>query len=102
MSSGTAGIIAASGAVAAAQSAAIAQAIKASGAIVRVESRDFAAILEKATDPLVVYAQGGFFSTKYQYLTSYKGLVFYTKSDTPLRLPTGAEVVQARKIWIPG
>ena len=82
--------------------AAIAQAIKASGAIVRVESRDFAVILDKTTNPLVICTQSGFFSTKYQYLTSYKGLVFYTKSEVQLRLPTGAEVVQARKIWIPG
>jgi len=100
MSNGVVVTGAMTGAIAAA--AAIAQAIKASGAIVRVESRDFAAILNKATNPLVICTQGGFFSTKYQYLTSYKGLVFYTKSKSQLRLPTGAEIVQSKKIWIPG
>ena len=88
------------GAVAAA--AAVAQAIKASGAIVRVESADFLRILNLQQEPLVVQASGGFFSTSYQYLSSYKGLAFFTKSQFPLTLPSGAEVVQAQKIWIPG
>ena len=51
---------------------------------------------------MVVTAEGGFFSTKYQYLTSYKGLAFFTESGVPLSLPDGTEVVAARKIWIPG
>ncbi len=86
----------------AAAAAAIANAIKASGAIVRVESADFEAILNKAENPLVVCAQGGIFSTNYQYLMGYKGLVFYCKSATQLTLPTKIETIQAKKIWIPG
>ena len=85
-----------------AAAAAIAQAIKASGAIVRVESADFEAILKKAEKPLVVCAQGGFFSKNYQYLMGYKGLVFYCKSATQLTLPMSIETIQAKKIWIPG
>ncbi len=92
----------AAGASAAAAAAAIAQAIKASGAIVRVEPRDFLSILERQEGPLVVHATGGFFNTNYQYLTSYKGLAFFTKSDVPINLPGGTELVQAKKIWIPG
>jgi len=86
----------------AAAAAAIANAIKASGAIINVESRDFEAILRRAEAPLVVTAQGGVFSTNYQYLTSYKGLVFFTKTQTPLLLPPGIELIAAKKIWIPG
>jgi hypothetical protein len=89
------------GAGAAAAAAAIANAIKASGAIVSVEPRDFSALLYKATEPLVVCAQGGLFSSKYQYLMAYKGLIFHTKTQTPLQLPSEAETVQAQKIWIP-
>jgi hypothetical protein len=90
------------GAVAAgAAAAAIANAIKASGAIVRVESADFETILRKSDNPLVVCAQGGFFSTSYQYLTGYKGLVFYCKTSTPLMLPHKVEVINAKRIWIP-
>ncbi len=92
---------AAAGGAGAAAAAAIAQAIKASGAIIRVESHDFTTILTNVADPLVVFTEGGFFSTKYQYLTSYKGLIFYTKTGVPLELPRGTETVQARKIWIP-
>jgi hypothetical protein len=87
---------------AAAAAAAVAQAIKASGAIVRVEPEEFPYILRRQTEPLVVCATGGFFSTSYQYLSSYKGLAFFTKSPAPLSLPNGCEVVQAQKIWIPG
>lgn len=35
------------------------------------------------------------------YLTSYKGLAFFTKSSTPLNLSGDIELVLAQKIWIP-
>ena len=85
----------------AAAAAAIANAIKASGVLVTVTPEDFAAILRRIERPLVVAAQGGFFSTSYKYLTSYKGLAFYTKSPAPLVLPPGAEIVNAKGISIP-
>ncbi len=93
---------ASAGAAAAAAAAAVAQAIKASGAIVRVEPKYFLHILGRQLEPLVVQAKGGFFSASYLYLSSYKGLAFFTKSPTPLTLPGGCEVVHAQKIWIPG
>lgn len=93
---------AAAGGAAAAAGAAIAQAIKASGAIVHVESSDFTAILTKVDNPLVIVSESRFISTKYHYLTAYKGLIFYTKSATPLQLRPSAELIQAKKIWIPG
>jgi hypothetical protein len=93
---------ASAGASAAAAAAAVAQAIKASGAIVRVEPEDFLRILQRQQEPLVVHATGGFFSTSYRYLSSYKGLAFFTQSPAPLSLPSGCEVVRAQKIWIPG
>ena len=91
-----------SAAAAGAAAAAIAKAVKASGTIVRVEAGEFERILARQPGLLVVTAQGGFFTTKHQYLTSYKGLAFVSESATPLSLPIGSEVVVARKIWIPG
>jgi len=88
------------GAVAAA-AAAIIQAIKASGTIVKVEPKEFESILARQSGLLVVTSQEGLFATKYQYLTSYKGLAFFCKSPTALNLPSGHEVVVAQKIWIP-
>jgi len=82
--------------------AAIANAIKASGAIVKVEPDDFQAIIDRAENPLVVIAEGWLFGTVYKYLTGYKGLVFFTKSKSHLRLSSSVEIVQARRIWIPG
>jgi hypothetical protein len=90
------------GGAAASAAAAIAQAVKASGVIVRVEPDDFLAILRRQPAALVVHATGGFFSTNYQYLTSYKGLAFFTKAPAPLDLPAGTELVQAQSIWVPG
>ena len=87
---------------AAAAAAAIANAIKASGAIVSVEPADFVALLAKTANPLVVIAPAGWFGARLNYLTSYKGLVFFTKSVEPISLPPGAELVKAGKIWIPG
>lgn len=80
----------------------IAQAIKASGAIISVEPPDFLSVLSKTENPLVVVAEGGFLKTNYQYLTAYKGLVFFTKSDMKLTLSGDVELVNAKKIWIPG
>ena len=82
--------------------AAIAEAAKASGAIVRIQPDEFRTILQKAPEPLVVVHEGGMFSTKYEYLMGYKGLVFFTSSKEQLGLPPGASVVKATKIWIPG
>ena len=85
----------------AAAAAAMAQAIKASGAIVRVEPTDFMMILDKVDNPLLVYSESKFLSKKYHYLTAYKGLIFYTKSATPLMLRPSVEIIRAKSIWIP-
>lgn len=69
--------------------------------LVQVEPAEFLKILRKAADPLIVAATGGVFSKKYQYLMSYKGLAFYTKSSDPLSLPVTAEVIAANRIWTP-
>lgn len=89
------------GAVVAAQ-VAVAQAIRASGAIVRVEPSDFTTIIWKTENPLVVIAEGGILKTNYQYLSAYKGLIFHTKSPTPLELGNRCELIKAKSIWIPG
>lgn len=89
------------GAEAAAIAAIIANATKASGVIVRVEPEEFAKIVNRVESPLVVYCQGGLISTNHQYLTSYKGLAFFTKADDQIELPRHVEVVVADKIWIP-
>ena len=84
-----------------AAAAAIAQAIRASGVLVRVSPDDFQKVLRKGEQPLVIYAKGGLFTTNHQYLTSYKGFAFFTKSATEIILPTGTEIIVANKIWIP-
>jgi len=101
MSGGNVAATGAGASAAAASAAAIAQAIKASGVIVRVHPDDFMRILAKADHPLIVSTTGGFLKKNFQYLTSYKGLAFYTKSPDPLNLPARSELITAEKIWIP-
>ena len=79
---------------------AMTNAIKASGAIIHVEPNDFMDILNRSEEPLVVYSPAGFFA-KHKYMTSYRGLFFYTQTATPLTLSTQIELIQAKKIWIP-
>ncbi len=86
---------------AAAHAAAVAQAIKASGAIVQMEPNDFLILLSKCDNPLVVQARGLWPTYRHQYLFGHKGLAFFTKSKNPLQLPVGAERIQAKRIWIP-
>jgi len=81
--------------------AAIANAIKASGAIVKLDANDFETIVNRSREPLVVIAEGGLFSKHYQYLTSYKGLFFFCKAAAPIQLPSGAEIIRSKNIWIP-
>ncbi|MFG0333671.1 MAG: hypothetical protein ACF8TS_09945 [Maioricimonas sp. JB049] len=97
MSAGAAGAAGAGGAA-----AAVTQAIRASGVLVRVEPHVFAELLRRQERPLVVHATGGLFSTNYQYLMSYGGLAFFTKSGSPLDLPAETELIVAQRIMIPG
>lgn len=82
--------------------AAAAQAIKASGAVVRVEPQEFVRLVNRQEQPLVIRARGGFLEARWHYLTSYKGFVFYAKASDPLPLPGRVEVLDAKKIWVPG
>ena len=86
----------------AAIAAIIANAIKASGTVVRIDPAEFLKILKKLESPMVIYAQGGFVSKNHQYMTSYKGFAFHTKSSAQIDLPRTTEVIVADKIWIPG
>jgi hypothetical protein len=87
---------------AAAHAAAVAKAVKASGAIVRVEPEEFRKLLNQNPDGLVVHAPGSLFSRGEKYLMGYKGLAFYTSSSGEIHLPRTCQVVEAQKIWIPG
>ena len=89
------------GAAAAATMAAVANAIKSSGAIVEVGPKNFMKILAKTKEPLVVTAEGGVFKKNFRYITSYKGLFFHTKAREPIELPEGTELIRAKSISIP-
>jgi hypothetical protein len=79
----------------------IANAVKASGAIIQMNPDQFMKVVEREKEPLVVTATGWLFGTKYKYLFVYRGFFLYTESRTQLRLPSGAEIIGAEKIWVP-
>ena len=89
------------GAETAAIQAAIVQAVKASGAIVRVKPEAFMTLLSRSEKPLVITAMGGVFKKNHQYLSAYKGFVFFTQSPEPLAFSMHVETVSAERIWIP-
>jgi hypothetical protein len=94
-----------SGAAAGGAAAMLIQAVKASGVIVQVAPDAFLDIVQRQSAPLVVCARCNFIhrfrGLNCQYLTSYKGLAFHTRSADHLTLPETAEVVLADAIWIP-
>lgn len=85
-----------------AAAAAIANAIKASGVLVKMEPSEFQKIASRADRSLVVYTYGGILTNKkHQYLLSYRGLAFFTRSESRISLPGDVELVRAAKIWTP-
>ncbi len=68
-----------------------------------MKPNDFVQIAQRADEPVVVMATSKMFGrTSYKYLTSYKGLAFYTKSSSQLPLGVRMELIHAKQIWIPG
>jgi hypothetical protein len=88
----------------AAAAAAISNAIIAAGGIARVVPDVFLSLLDRAENPLVVYTNCWVLfkvAGKHQYLTSYRGLTFVTRSTDELILPKGTEVIRARSMYLP-
>lgn len=83
-----------------AQMAAV-QATKVSGTIVKLEPTSFVNLLANVDKPLIITAYTGLFSKKHHYLTSYKGLTFYTLSVEKLPVPETSEIIEAESIWVP-
>jgi len=81
--------------------AALANAVKATGVVVRLEPAEWLKVLKRTENPLIVIARGGMFRRKYQYLTAYRGLAFFTASELPLVLPGRTELINAKSISVP-
>jgi hypothetical protein len=86
----------------AAAAAAMMQAVRAMGVIVKVKPEEFVKIVRRASEPLIVRAPHGIFSSKHDYLVSYKGFAFYTSTNEDLRLPPDAELMEADSMYVPG
>lgn len=86
---------------AAAQSAAIAQAVGAMGALVRVDEAGFHAILARSETPLVLSAPPyGLFRKTHRYATSYRGFIFITDTKQPITFGRMLELVEVKYIGV--
>lgn len=68
--------------------------------LVRVSPENFLTVLSKDEKPLVLFAEKRFFVTFYQYLTNYRGFIFYAKSKSPLQLIGNVELIKVKSIWV--
>ncbi len=75
--------------------------IKATGAIIHIESWDFTQLLLKTEQPVVIKAKAGLLRNYYQYMTTYKGFIVFTRSRQELDLPANVELINAKEIWLP-
>jgi|GEM_PF-3298717 len=75
--------------------------VSVSGAVIQIEPDDFAGILARINNPIVVKSFSGRISKTYRYLTSYKGFTFCTRSRESLLLPNDVEVIETRKLYSP-
>jgi len=81
----------------------LADAIKSFGVIVQVKPETFLDILEMQENPLILEALGSFLGLRkhYRYVTSYKGLTFFTKCYRELNLPENSESIKVGLLEIP-
>jgi hypothetical protein len=91
---------AAASAAAAAQ--AIASAIKASGAIVEIEPRDFEQLVRRVPDTIVLHQEpAGMFSRDHRYTTSLGGFIFVARTREAIFEPGQIRAIPVKKIWFP-
>ena len=79
----------------------LANAVKATGVLIEVTADNFLNILNQTENPLVVHSPSGVFRTTHKYMTSYKGLAFYTKASDELVFRSNVELIEAKRITIP-
>lgn len=85
----------------AAHTAHIQQGQKMNGVFVKIEPKDFQDMLNKQEGLMVIMTKTGIFTDVYIYLTSYKGFVFYCKSEKQLTLPNKHEMMHSKQVTLP-
>ena len=69
--------------------------------VINTDPDVFLSVVERNKDGLVVMSESGLLRTKYRYLTSYKGLIFYCESAERLTLSPNIELLTAESIQVP-
>ena len=74
--------------------------VRALGMIVLVEPAELVAVVAKMDKPMVILAEGAL-SMTFRYVTVYKDMIFFSKSDAPVTFTNDVELIRAKKIWLP-
>lgn len=78
------------------------RAIASTGSIVKITPEVMLGLISRMNEPLIIEChKKRFYGGEYSYLTSYKGLCFYTEAKSQLAIPTSAEIIMASEMWIP-
>jgi hypothetical protein len=68
--------------------------------LISMDADDFLKLLEQIEKPLIIMAQGKhFFQQNYQYMVSFKGFNFQTKSLEKLPMPAYSLIVESKQSW---
>jgi hypothetical protein len=67
-----------------------------SGVVITLETKEFERLLNQADKPLVVHQEPRWYSPQHRYLFSFRGMTFFTRSKSALRISKYADVVTAK------
>ncbi len=77
------------------------QILKMNGVFARISPEDFQNLMSRNEGLMIVTSKAGLFRNQYQYLTSYKGLIFHCKCSEMLSIPSKHESVHAESVSLP-
>lgn len=77
------------------------QILKMNGVFARITPEDFQNLMSRNEGLMIVASKAGLFKNQYQYLTSYKGLIFYCKGSEKLSVPGKHESIYSESVTLP-
>lgn len=77
------------------------ESMKMNGVFVKISSSEFQDILNKQDGLMIIMTKAGLFNDVFTYLTSYKGFIFYCKSEEQITLPGKHEFMFSSSVTLP-
>jgi hypothetical protein len=77
------------------------QILKMNGVFARISPEDFQNLMSRNEGLMIVASKAGIFGNQFQYLTSYKGLIFYCRCGEKLSISSKHETLYSESVSIP-